>query len=388
MAKRKPAQPKNDAPPPAAPPDAAPAAPRQLALDAFRGLTILLMLLVNNMTLDRATPEQLKHAAWGGGVHVADFVAPWFLLAMGVSIPFALAAQQRKGLPAWRTDLKLLWRAAALVLLGCLLESATRKTLYFSMGVLQLIGLAYLCAALLAELPTSRRALIAGGLLAAYWAALRFLAVPGTTGIFDETHNLMYFLNLTFFGSVHVGVAEVQLWGITSVVPTAALALIGTCLGDVLRAAWRPAWKAAALALLGAALMAGGWAWSWHLFFSKALWTPAYILVTAGAGAALLALFFLLIDLPGWRAWPYPLLVFGANAILAYVAPILVKLLILREWTVPGAAGPVPLDDWLRAAGVARYGPVAGGWLYTAGYVVAWWLVLWLLYRKKLFFRV
>ena len=68
---------------------------RLVSLDAFRGLTVLGMLLVNNISLDEDTPKTLTHAEWSGAVHVADLVFPWFLFAVGVAIPLAMAKRGR-----------------------------------------------------------------------------------------------------------------------------------------------------------------------------------------------------------------------------------------------------------------------------------------------------
>jgi len=95
-----------------------PAGARMVSLDAFRGLTVLGMLLVNNIALDTMTPTQLTHAGWKQGAHFADLVFPWFLLIVGVAIPFAAASRRERGLSPWRYDLKILSRAATLVALG------------------------------------------------------------------------------------------------------------------------------------------------------------------------------------------------------------------------------------------------------------------------------
>src|SRR5262249_35042789 len=110
---------------------------RLTSLDAFRGLAILGMLLVNNVALDTSTPAPLTHAAWNGGIHLADLVYPWFLLIVGVAIPLSAAASRARGIPTWKYDLKILCRAVTLVLLGCLLESSQLKRPTFELGVLQ-----------------------------------------------------------------------------------------------------------------------------------------------------------------------------------------------------------------------------------------------------------
>ena len=93
---------------------------RSLALDVFRGITVALMLLVNNVALDTATPAPLLHAPWGGGVRLADLVFPWFLFATGLSIPFAFSGLQRRkpGFASWAW--KGMQRACWLFALGCL----------------------------------------------------------------------------------------------------------------------------------------------------------------------------------------------------------------------------------------------------------------------------
>lgn len=364
-------------------PDAEPARPsRLLALDAFRGLTIVLMLLVNNVALGIFTPKQLQHAPWNAGVRLADFVMPWFLFCVGVAIPFAVASFRRKDLPTWRYDLRVITRAGILVLLGLLIDSSTYRKPLFTLGVLQIIGLAYLGGALLYELPLIRRLLIAAGMLVAYGTAILYLPIPGVgAGVLEESRNFIWHLNVTYFNAVH-------LWGLPSLVPTTALVMIGSAIGDLLRQRDNP-WRTMTwLLLAGIGLISGGLLWSLSLPFSKSLWTPSYILLTTGVGTLLLSVFYLLLDARGWRAWAYPLLVFGANAILAYVAPILMKLWVLQTWHIESGDTALPVDQWLLHAATVHLGTIAGGWVYTIGYVLVWWGILWQFYRKQIFLRV
>ncbi|HEY3265802.1 MAG TPA: heparan-alpha-glucosaminide N-acetyltransferase domain-containing protein [Armatimonadota bacterium] len=379
--------------PPAAPPaerrsavDAAPPTPgsqRLLCLDALRGLTIAAMLLVNNVSLDTATPVQLTHAPWNGGVRLADFVFPWFLFCVGVAIPFSMAAAKRRNTPAWRTDLRILQRGATLVALGCLIESSFAKRPVFALGVLQIIGLAYVVGALLYELPASRRILISAVILAGYWAALKLVPFPGAApGVFEEGRNFVRHINDAYL-------RPVGLAGLPSVAPTSALVLIATVVGDALRAKGRsPAWKIGVLAAVGALLTLSGVLWAHSLGYNKAVWTPSYILLMAGSGSLMLGGLYAVMDAGGIKAWAYPLLVFGSNAIVAYVAPILVKAFMLQEWRMWTPHGRIPVQDWLLSVCVQRAGRVGGGWAYTVGYIGFWWCVLWLLYRKKVFLRV
>lgn len=359
-------------------------AKRLLSLDVFRGLTIVGMLLVNNIVLDYAAPKQFAHAAWNGGVHFADLVFPWFLFIVGVAVPYAAASFKRKGQPMWRYYVKVLQRAFTLVLLGCLIDSSIYRTPVFGLGVLQIIGLAYLVATLIYALPAVLRLPIAACLLISHWAVIRFIDVPGIgAGVFTETQNLIRYLDHNFLRSLH-------LRGLISVVPTSAMVLIGAAVGDMLRDdSHTGSGKTLRLFAGGIVLSAIGYLWNLDLPFNKPLWTASYIVFCAGLALLVLGTLYLVIDERGKRAWAFPLVVFGTNAILAYVLPILVKLYILQTWQWPMADGTmVSIQRAMIHALKLHAGSVTGAWLYTAGYILVWWLVLLQFYRKKVFLRV
>jgi predicted acyltransferase len=113
------------------------------------------------------------------------------------------------------------------------------------------------------------------------------------------------------------------------------------------------------------------------------------VVFAAGWGSLVLGLFYLLIDVKGWRAWAFPLVVAGINAIFICVVPILVKLHTLREWSWPVAAGPsLTLEQGLQNSLFLHLGRVPGGVLYTLCCILFWWLVLLWMYRRKVFLRV
>ena len=155
--------------------------PRLVSLDAFRGLTIAGMLLVNNIALDERTPAQLTHAPWNGGIRFADVIFPWFLLIVGVAVPFSAASARTKGTAWWRFSGRVLGRVFALVFLGCLIDSSLLKQPVFDLNVLQLIGLAYGVGSLLYALPIWLRLPVALGLLAGHTALIQdfFRSRPG-----------------------------------------------------------------------------------------------------------------------------------------------------------------------------------------------------------------
>ena len=110
---------------------------------------------------------------------------------------------------------------------------------------------------------------------------------------------------------------------------------------------------------VGGGADAAGVALALWLPFNKPVWTASYILFTGGFGALLLGTLYALLDVKKtadiWRSGPLPLVIFGSNAIVAYVTPILVKLYILRVWTWPGTH--VPLEQAFLHTAVRRWGP-------------------------------
>ncbi|MEI6503911.1 MAG: DUF5009 domain-containing protein, partial [Armatimonadota bacterium] len=315
--------------------------------------------------------------------HLADLVFPWFLFIVGVAVPYSAASAARKKMPLWQYDLKVLGRAVTLFLLGCFIDSSIIHAPYLDLGVLQLIGLAYLVAALLYELPGQRRLLIAGGLLVGYWAVIRFVPVPGVGAVFTADRNIINHLNQVYLQQFH-------LQGLLSVIPTAALVMLGTGVGDILRSEQHSGHKKVGqLLIMGAVLAVVGLLWSHDLPFNKPLWSTPYVIYTAGLATVALALLYLILDLNNWRFWAWPLAILGMNAIFIYFVPIVVKLYVLSDWYVKIEDGTkLQLGVALMHYPFAAFGRLAGGWVYTLGYIAFWWLVAVWLWQRKIFMRV
>lgn len=353
---------------------------RLLSLDALRGLTILLMLLVNNVALDSKTPKQLMHAPWNGGVHLADLVFPWFLFCMGLAVPFSMDGMAAKGMGTATRMGRVLFRAAALFALGCLIDSVQAGSFVIGLDVLQLLGLAYLFAALFYPLHWQARLIVVAALLAGYGLALTLIPYPPAgKPMFEEGRNLVAHVNTSYL-------ARFKLSGLLSVIPTTALVLLAASLTRALRAkAERQSTQLWLLLVSGVVLSIAGIAWNEALPYNKTVWTPSYILLSAGLGCLLLAALYWLLDVRQWNWLAYPFLVFGSNALLAYVGPVLVKLVILQEVRMP--SGLTLQKAWLATL-VERLGQVPGGWAYTVSYIAVVWLVLAMLYHRRWFLRV
>lgn len=358
-------------------------APRLTALDAWRGLTVLLMLLVNNVALGGRTPEQLMHAHFGG-VTLTDLVFPWFLFCAGAALPFSQAAMQRSGVTGWPFYRRLLERAALLYLMGALVTSVTQHGLTLGLGVLQLIALASFCGALVAGWRSRWQLLLASGLLVGYGLFLALTPHSGGVGVVSETANPVQAVN-------DAVLSDWGLRGLLSVIPTTALVIFGSL-------AARPLQQKDPLAprkLLGLGLalsvLGYGWAASGHLPFSKTLWTPPYILYSAGLGTLGILAFWFLAD-SGRVAWGRrllaPLTIPGRNALAGYVLPILIKVWILLDWQVHWTGKNESIAASLLDLARGAFGAIGGGWTYTLGYVLAVWLGLAWMARRGLIWKL
>jgi predicted acyltransferase len=292
---------------------------------------------------------------------LADFVMPCFMLIIGVAIPFSVAAARAKGVPPKAMWLRAIKRAVLLIVLGwilCYFRDQFAASLYryspwtfdLGMDVLQLLGVAYLVARVLYELPAKPRVAVAAGMLLWHWAILRFYPQVGApAGTLTQKYEAIGHIYGTWplwkWITLHVGGVTIRWFGLLSVPPAAATMLIGTLVGDWLRRSDVEAKrKVARLALCGIALAVIGFAWAFDLPFNKPRWTPSYLLYVSGGGTLLLAILYAIIDLQRVRGWTYPLVVFGTNAIAVYFLSILAKVLLLNTPRVhPDGAIPMTL---------------------------------------------
>jgi len=334
---------------------AGPGRERILAIDVVRGLAVVGMLLVNDAGIPTAMPLALRHAPWQG-LTLADQVFPLFLFTVGASMPFSERAQR----PA-----AVLRRAAALFVLGSLLVSAKHHQLAPSTGVLQQIAGAYLLAWALLRLP--RRALLpaAAVLLAGIWAAFTFVAAPGVRpGSWAPGSNLAEFVDRSLLG----GFSE---HGVLVMVASSVSVLAGVAAGRLLLRA-PAAGVTFRLLALGAGTLALGLLVALAVPIGKPLWTPSFVLVTAGISDLLTAAAYRLVDRGPGRRWARPLVTLGSNALALYAASVLLFAFLLKPWQAA-------LVQPLAAAGGATFAALAYA---TATVLVAWALAEWLYWRR------
>jgi predicted acyltransferase len=352
-------------------------ASRLVSLDAFRGLTMAAMVLVNNPGTWRAIYAPLRHADWHG-LTPTDVIFPCFLFIVGVAIPLSRPTPGR-----------VLRRAAIIFALGIVLNAAP----YFDWatiripGVLQRIAVCYLVAALLflrTRWPT--QVVATAALLLGYWAVMMLVPVPGHgRGDLGPEGNLAAWVDRAVLGPHLWKVARVyDPEGILSTVPAIATTLLGVLTGQWVTSGRRPWLIVVGLAVGGVIATAVGAAWGGVFPVNKALWTSAYAVLTAGLALLAFAACYWLIEIVGWRRWAMPLVVLGVNALLLYFLSTLAA----RALTLIHVGGATLQQTIFDRAFSPWTSPVNASLAYAIAYLLAWWLVLWGFYRAGIRLRV
>ena len=386
---------------------------RLVSVDAYRGLVMFLIMgeLLSFCKVAKALPSSTfwkflchhqSHVPWiGCSLH--DLIQPSFSFLVGVALPFSLASRRTRGQsPAWMT-----WHAAmralVLVLLGVFLRSTSHPQTYWTFeDTLSQIGLGYLFLFLLGFRPVRDQWIAFGILLAGYWAAFALYPLPGptfdylTVGVPKEWPHLMtgfsahwnknsnlawafdtWFLNL--FPREKPFAFNDGGYATLSFIPTLATMILGLLAGGVLRSG-RPQWSkikwlagAGVIALLiGTLLGALG-----VCPVVKRIWTPSWVLFSGGWCFLLLAAFYLVIDVWRCRAWAFPLVVIGMNSIAAYCSDHLLDDFIYNNLTIN-----------LGARVFTFFGEVYEPLVHGAATLMISWLLLYWLYRRKIFLRI
>jgi predicted acyltransferase len=225
-------------------------------------------------------------------------------------------------------------------------------------------------------------------LLAGYWLLLTVVPVPGS-GVAELTAsgNLGAWLDRLLF-SGHLWTPEFDPEGLLSTLPAVATCLIGTFAGERLLADRPPAGRTVGLFLGGAALIVAGLIWDSWFPINKGLWSSSYVLFTGGVACQALAACYWVIDVQGRDRWARPAIVFGTNALFAFVLSGLLAR-VLGLWKVASPAGAMTAPQWLFERVLApAAGPMLGSLLYALANVAAIFLVTAMLYRRRIFIKL
>jgi len=371
---------------------------RLTSLDLFRGVTIAAMILVNDPGNDHPY-WPLDHAEWNGWTPT-DLVFPFFLFIVGVSLVFSFESRLRRGDSKSRLLLHAMRRAAIIFAIGLamnyslvLLSPSTFPGLRIP-GVLQRIGICYLAASILFLYVRPRtRAVIVAVLLVGYWVLMRFVPVPGfgvpgrDIPFLHPDANLGAYLDRRFLTTLWERTRDPE--GLLSTLPAIATPLLGVFTGEWLRTKREPQTKALGMLLCGVVGVILGRTWAIWFPINKKLWTSSYVLFSAGLALICLALCYWATDMKGWRgAWSKPFLIFGRNAIAAYIVAWLFAVAqFVFNIRVNGKVENSHAYIFRRF--FAPFGsPSFSSLLFSLAFVLLCLLPIWLMDRKKIFLKI
>ncbi|MHB1937720.1 MAG: acyltransferase family protein [Acidobacteriaceae bacterium] len=369
---------------------------RLVSVDVLRGITIAFMILVNNGM--RNSYAALKHAEWNGWTPT-DLVFPTFLFLVGITIVFSTESRLSRGASKSSILFHNFRRACILFLLGLVVNGFP----YFHLstlriyGVLQRIAICFLIASILYLLdrrPGSKIAIVAVALLG-YWVLIRWVPIPGfgmpgrDFPLFDQTRNLTAYIDQHIFlpGRLYVKVRDPE--GLLSDLPAVGTTLLGMLTAMWLRSRRSPALKAWGMLAAGILGILLGLLWGHWFPINKNLWTSSYVLFAAGWALIGLSICYWAVDIKNWKkGWTYVWLVFGMNAITAYVFSELLGSALSAIHVHVGASS-MKLSQYCLAHCFAEIpSPQLASLAYSISIVAICFVPVAVLYRKKVFLKI
>jgi predicted acyltransferase len=354
-------------------------AERLVSLDAFRGFTMFwivggkpLLLALGALQAGMIVGSfkyQLSHSHWEG-LRFYDLIWPSFMLMVGVAIPFSFAKRSQS-----QTHAQIIWtavkRSTVLFLLGSFRASITENTpMWIELSsALQPIALAYLVASVLARFRVSIQIAVGALILTGYGMLLAW--TPGAefeAGSYQPLANLVAAFDVAILGRTHP-----EGWGtLLSAIPAISTTILGLVIGELLMSNRTRAFKVATIGGVGLGGIIIGQALTPFVPMIMKLWTVSYGLASAGWSCLIFLGFYLLIDVWNIRKWSFPFIVIGMNAIAIYIGVSIVPFArIVGVFTTPIANG---LGSW-------------GGLFMAAAMLGVEWLVLFWMYRCKIFIK-
>ncbi len=326
-------------------------------------------------TLTQGINEQLTHVPWQG-FRFWDLIMPLFLFIVGAAMPFSFYKRLEREDTKKKIYRHVLIRFVVLFFLGMvaqghLLEYDLSKLHFFS-NTLQAIAAGYLITAVfLLEMKVRWQVMATSGLLLFYWALMAWVPVPvHGAGKLTPDGNLAIYIDHLIQGPFQ---DQTTYTWILSSLAFAATVMMGVFCGQWLRSKRSKKQKVLGLVFAGVLCVLGGWLWGFWFPIIKHLWTSSFVLYSGGMCILLLAVFYLVIDVWGYRKWAFLFKVIGMNAIAVYMATMLFDFRHMGDVFVGG------LEKWIK-----------NGFPFIqslAAFAVVW-LILYFLYKRKIFIKI
>jgi len=357
---------------------------RLVCVDALRGFDMLWIIGGGDViiSLAKAHPnnflstlaEHFDHQ-WGQ-FHFYDIIMPLFMFIVGVVMPVAFKNRLAKGDTKKEIYTHVLKRFIKLYILGLIANGHLLQfdinTLHLWTDTLHAIAVGYLVSSILIlECNVKVQIGITAFLLLAYWAVLALIPVPGYgAAMYEPTINLPLYVDNLVLGHFQEGMGWTY---ILSNMTFVCSVMLGVFAGQILLSDKTEKRKAALLTIVGVSCIIVGRVWGIWFPIIHHIWTSTLVLFAGGWSFLLLALFYLVIDVWGYKKWAFPFVVIGVNAIAVYVATHLFDFTLIGNVFVGGLAKR------------------AGAWnefVQELGALLVIWLILYWMYRKKTFIKV
>jgi heparan-alpha-glucosaminide N-acetyltransferase len=383
---------------------------RNVAVDAYRGLVMLLMMaeVLHFARVAQAYPGNWfwsilafnqTHVEWAG-CSLHDLIQPSFSFLVGVALPYSIASRLRKGGTFGKMFAHAIWRSILLIALGIFLRSINHPQTYFTFeDTLTQIGLGYPFLFLLGFTRPRWQWTALAVILTGYWLAWALYPAPGfnytAVGVppnwshnftafaahWNKNSNLgvafdQWFLNL--FPRTKPFLANEGGYLTLSFIPTLGTMILGLVAGRWFRT-FAPKIPFKRFVLAGVIGIAAGALL--HVTgicpVVKRIWTPSWTLSSGGACFLILAAFSWFIDLKGYRKWAFPLVVIGMNSIAAYMIAHLFEDFIASSFRIH-----------LGERTFQIFGTALEPLLLGMAVLLTYWVLLFWMYRRKLFLKI
>lgn len=365
---------------------------RLLSVDTLRGLAMFLILSIDIggapvlPTFVKLWGESFADSAstqfsygFTEGLRICFIAMPMFLFVVGLVIPFSMGRRLTQSLNL--NNKKKIYphifkRALILFILGLiagghLLDlNFTEIPLYNN--VLEYIAIGYLvCAMLVLNTSLKFQVYLTLVLLISYWLIFLFIPVPDWNGeIFSGEMNLAIYIDNIVLGPHH----KPGSWQVLATISFISNMLIGVLIGHVVFSNKDKKNKIRFLLILGSAMLLVGSVWSLFFPVIRSLWTSTFVLVTCGLSTLILSVFFWIIDVKGYKNWALFFIVFGANSIAIYMMAHLFDFRLIGNIFVVGLC--------------KFFTPNAQDFIQAITAMIIMWLILYCMYRKKIFIKI
>lgn len=363
--------------------------PRRIyAIDVLRGITISLMILVNNPGSWSYVYGPFLHAKWHGCT-LTDLVFPFFLFLVGASMRFSFVRWH--DFASKKFYQHVFWRTLSIFIVGLLLNAYpfVKQDWDWSdfrfMGVLQRIALAYGISAVIIIHNDLRDLIkILFGILLFYWGAMWL----GDTGNpYGLESNLVRKIDIFILGEKHLyngfGV-RFDPEGLFSTLTSVSTVIIGYLIGGMLHTTKNYLDCVKRTISFGFILMIIGYFWGYIFPINKALWTSSYVLLTSGIASISFGILIFFIDVKSWKKPFWFFEIFGTNSIFIFVASGL--------WAKTMLSIKLQLDGNLVSSYSYLYqtlfvpiaGKMNGSLLFAVTHIFAFWILLYWMHRKNI----